>query len=181
MDVICCAECTSVVSLREQCNMDDRCTLLADPHHSSPLERSSMKQAKLLTNTCAPMLAGQLLGNTAAAYGGDGTHNCHFTLSATMTATYSAGMVLSASGNDDVWIFINGQVRRFCHGSKHIMPHRKLQLISPCWRPHVGSKTAVETHHSWVLCGVRTHASWRSCPAVRDVRNQSYLKRHVMC
>jgi len=70
------------------------------------------------------LLAGQLLGNTAAADGGDGTHNCHFTLSATMRATYSAGMVLSASGNDDVWIFINGQVRRFCRVPNAGLQHR---------------------------------------------------------
>ncbi len=60
---------------------------------------------------CPLNLAGQLLGNTGAADGGDGTHNCHFTLSATMMATYSAGMVLAASGNDDIWVFVNSQVK----------------------------------------------------------------------
>ena len=86
------------------------------------MQRSSVTS---LTTSCALTPAGQLLGNTAAADGGDGTHNCHFTLSATMMATYSAGMVLAASGNDDVWIFINSQARRFCHVPEKSMLHRR--------------------------------------------------------
>ena len=83
----------------------------------------------------------------AAADGGDGTHNCHFTLSATMTATYSAGMVLSASGNDDVWIYINGQVRR----PVVVVASICCVVIQPNGRPHLGQCQLCRLPVVWVL------------------------------
>ncbi len=56
--------------------------------------------------------AGQLLGNTPYSQGGDGTHNCHWTLQARIYVQSQAKQSISVTGNDDIWMYINGEVRR---------------------------------------------------------------------
>ena len=58
------------------------------------------------------MFAGQLLGNTPHSQGGDETHNCHWTLQARIYVQYQSRQAISVTGNDDIWVFINGEVRR---------------------------------------------------------------------
>ena len=55
--------------------------------------------------------AGQLLGNTPYSQGGDETHNCQWTLQARIYAQYQSKQAISVTGNDDIWMFINGEVR----------------------------------------------------------------------
>ena len=56
---------------------------------------------------CTPQ-DGQLLGNTPARDGGDGTHNCDFTLESHSRFTYIAGESFTFTSSDDLFVFING-------------------------------------------------------------------------
>ena len=48
---------------------------------------------------------GELLGNTNGS-----DHNCDFTVETHQTFTYEEGQTITVSGNDDIWVFINGQL-----------------------------------------------------------------------
>jgi fibro-slime domain-containing protein len=54
---------------------------------------------------------GELLGNTPEADGGDGTHNCQFTLeSRSLVTLTSEDLKLKVSSSDDLFVFINGNL-----------------------------------------------------------------------
>jgi len=55
-------------------------------------------------------IAGKLLGNTPYSQGGDGTHNCHWTLQARIYVQSQANQSISITGNDDIWMYVNGEV-----------------------------------------------------------------------
>lgn len=53
---------------------------------------------------------GKLLGNTPAADGGGGVHNCHFTLESRTEFTYTnAAMAFTFASSDDLFVFVSGQ------------------------------------------------------------------------